>query len=219
MVGALGAASPAIIDEVLRQVDGRCLTSFACGELQQSAAAVFQDVLKRAQSNAAARRIYADYVKVGLAGCQSLDDWSGQWRHFVSLVPQGSAAVAVVYADWQKARAPHPAEVIEQAASVGCPAVLIDTFDKHGEGLLRLWPKKVLAAWIDEIHAHDAEVAVAGRLTFDDAAVVATLGPDYIGVRGAVCSPDRNGSLDAKRLLRLRQLLAARSDSLPVGFQ
>ena len=40
------------------------------------------------------------------------------------------------------------------------------------------------------------EVAVAGQLTLDDALAVATLKPDYVGVRGAVCRPDRNGDID-----------------------
>lgn len=219
LAGPLGAASTAIIDDVLRLVDGRCLSSFACGELLQSAAEVLQDVLRRAETIADERPIYADFIKVGLAGCGSLNDWPAQWRRFLALVPDGSAAVAVVYADWKKADAPRPDEVIGQAVSVDCPTVLIDTFDKHGDGLIRTWSMELLAAWIDEIHTRNMQVAVAGRLTFDDAAAVASLGPEYIGVRGAVCSLDRKGSLDQNRLLRLRQLLAARSDPLPVGGQ
>jgi (5-formylfuran-3-yl)methyl phosphate synthase len=219
LAGALGAASPAVIEEVVRLVDGRCLTSLACGELLETAAEVFQDVLRRAQTIADTRPVYAENIKVGLAGCGPLNDWPTRWRRFLALVPNESAAVAVVYADWNKADAPRPDEVIDQAASVGCPTVLIDTFDKHGDGLLRLWSMEMLAAWIDEIHARDMQVAVAGRLTLDDAVTVASLGPEYVGVRGAVCSPDRNGSLDQTRLLRLRQLLAPRSDWLPVGGQ
>jgi (5-formylfuran-3-yl)methyl phosphate synthase len=196
LAGALGAASPAVIGEIVRLVDGQCLTSFACGELLQSAADVLRQVHQLAQDTSSAPARAADFVKVGLAGCRSLDDWPTPWRRFLSLVPNRCA---------------------QQASYVGCSAVLIDTFDKRGDGLLRLHPLDTVTAWINEIHSRNMQVAVAGRLALDDVVRVAPLGADYVAARGAVCSPDRLGSLDQKRLQRLRLLLAAQKSALPAS--
>jgi uncharacterized protein (UPF0264 family) len=214
LAGALGAASPAVVDEVVRLVGGRRPTSFACGELLQSPEEFFRQTMGRARPSSHSRRQVADFVKVGLAGCGSCGNWTDRWRRFVAMTAEHSSPVAVIYADWQTARAPRPAEVIEQASSVGCRAVLIDTFDKQAQGLMSLYSRDVLAAWIEEIHARNMLVVIAGRLTLAGVARASQVGPDYVGVRGAVCSPDRNGSLDPKRL---RMALAALNASRPIG--
>ncbi|MEX2139893.1 MAG: (5-formylfuran-3-yl)methyl phosphate synthase [Pirellulales bacterium] len=203
--GALGAASPEVIDEIVRLVNRRSSTSVACGELIQSAA----DIAKRLPgSGATPTGIWPDYVKVGLSGCGSIDDWPQKWRQFLALLPPRSAPVAVIYADWREADAPPPAEVIEQARSVKRSAVLVDTFDKSGPGLLRLSSIEVVRALIDEVRGVGMSIAIAGQLTFDDAVAVALLGPDYVGVRGGVCRPDRNGDLDRERLMKWRSMVA-----------
>jgi (5-formylfuran-3-yl)methyl phosphate synthase len=205
--GALGAASPEVIDEIVRLVNRRSPTSVACGELIQSAV----EIAKRLPGSAPSPTpggLWPDYVKVGLSGCGSIDDWPQKWRQFLALLPPRSAPVAVIYADWREADAPSPAEVIEQAKTVKRAAVLIDTFDKSGPGLLRLSSIDVVRALIDEVRGHRMPVAVAGQLTFDDAVAVALLDPDYVGVRGGVCRPDRNGDLDRERLIKWRSMVA-----------
>ena len=205
--GALGAASPEVIDEIVQLVNRRSPTSVACGELIQSAA----EIAKRLPGSGPGPRpggLWPDYVKVGLSGCGSIDDWPQKWRQFLALLPPRSAPVAVIYADWREADAPSPAEVIEQVKSVKRAAVLIDTFDKTGPGLLRISSIDVVRALIDEVRTLRMPVAVAGQLTFDDAVAVALLGPDYVGVRGGVCRPDRNGDLDRERLIKWRSMVA-----------
>jgi dihydroneopterin aldolase len=205
--GALGAASPQVIEEIVRLVNRRAPTSVACGELLASAADIAAR-LPGSGASAAPTGISPDYVKVGLSGCGSIDDWPQKWRQFLAIVPQRSAPVAVIYADWREADAPSPAEVIEQAKTVKRAAVLIDTFDKSGPGLLRISSIDVVRAIIDEVRGLRMPVAVAGQLTFDDAVAVALLGPDYVGVRGGVCRPDRNGDLDRERLMKWRSMVA-----------
>ncbi len=205
--GALGAASPTVIEEIVRLVNRRVPTSVACGELIGSAVDIAAR-LPGSGAGAAPAGISPDYVKVGLSGCGSIDDWPQKWRQFFALVPPRSAPVAVIYADWREADAPSPAEVMEQAKTVKRAAVLIDTFDKSGPGLLRLSSIDVVRALIDEVRGLGMPVAVAGQLTFDDAVAVALLGPDYVGVRGGVCRSDRNGDVDRERLMKWRSMAA-----------
>ncbi len=206
--GALGAASPAVVDEIIRLVDRQAQTSVACGELLQSGLEIGKRLPGSALGGPTADSRSPDFVKVGLSGCGSVDDWPQKWRQFLAVLPPRSAPVAVIYADWREADAPSPAEVIEQAQTVKRAAILIDTFDKSGPGLLRVSSLDVVRALIDEARSLKLQIAVAGQLTFDDAVAVAMLRPDYVGVRGGVCRPDRNGNLDQERLVRWRAMVA-----------
>jgi uncharacterized protein (UPF0264 family) len=209
--GALGAASLEVIEDILSLVNGRVQTSAACGELIESAA----DIARRLSGagTSGTGETLPDYVKVGLAGCGSMDNWPQKWREFVTLLPRRSLPVAVIYADWRAADAPRPADVIQQAKTAKRAAVLIDTFDKNGPGLLRLFSIEQVRALIDEAHELGMPVAVAGQLTYDDALTLALLGPDYIGVRGGVCYPDRNGQMDGERLMKWRSMAAYSADA------
>jgi dihydroneopterin aldolase len=202
--GALGAASAVVISEIVRLADRRCPTSVACGELLASAAAIARQLPGSATGGATPAARALDYVKVGLSGCGSIDNWQQRWQQFMAQIPPRSAPVAVIYADWREADAPPPAEVIELAQSVKRSAVLIDTFDKSGPGLLRICSADVVQAMINEIRAARMQVAVGGQLNFDDAVTVAQLGPDYVAVRGGVCKPDRSGDLDCELVVRWR---------------
>src|SRR5687768_4952572 len=73
--GALGAASTVVISEIVRLVDRRCPTSVACGELLSSAAAIARQLPGSATGGATPDTRAPDYVKVGLSGCGSIDNW------------------------------------------------------------------------------------------------------------------------------------------------
>jgi (5-formylfuran-3-yl)methyl phosphate synthase len=202
--GSLGAAPPATIDEILCLIGQRCLTSFACGELLDAAAELVSDPRGCDPARRPFPQRFADYAKVGLAGCGPVDHWRELWRQFAGLLPPETTPVAVLYADWREANSPPPEQVIELACTAGRAAVLIDTFDKSGPGLLRIHSLAAIQGWIEEVHKRSSAIVVAGQLTLADAEAVASLGPDYVGVRGGVCRPNRNGDLDLRRLLQWR---------------
>jgi uncharacterized protein (UPF0264 family) len=211
--GPLGAATPEIIQEILRQADRRAQTSVAFGELlEYECDNRLRGLLCRVKPAIAH---WPDYVKVGLSGCGSIANWPERWRQFLDGVPPQTTPVAVIYADWSRAGSPPPAEVIAQARTLQSTAVLIDTYDKQGPGLLRLHCVAMVQSLIDEIHAARMEVAVAGQLTLEDALAIAPLRPDYIGVRSGVCRSDRNGDIDPLALAAWRQamVLAGRRET------
>jgi uncharacterized protein (UPF0264 family) len=116
--------------------------------------------------------------------------------------------VLVAYAD----QGLDPFVVIDLAATVGAAGVLLDTANKRGPGLMALRDPWALRAWITAAHDAELTAAVAGRLTLDDVARVATLGADLAGVRGAACEGARTGRVTA---LRVRALAAAAAAQLP----
>jgi uncharacterized protein (UPF0264 family) len=117
--------------------------------------------------------------------------------------------VAVVYADWQTARAPQPMDVLRIAAELRCPALLIDTWDKSAGDLFAHWSATELHQFIRNARDHQMAIVLAGSLNGSSLAAAAQLGPDLLAVRGAACADGRTGSVTAERVALLKKLIAA----------
>jgi uncharacterized protein (UPF0264 family) len=193
--GPLGAADPATIDTVVAEVAGRVPTSAALGELLSA---------DRISAPHAGR---VDYAKFGLAGCLGASDWAARLQAAVESLPKRVVAVAVAYADWKSARAPDPWEVLSRAQSIGCQVLLVDTFDKHAGPLCQHIARAELARLIATARKREMMCVVAGSLDLNAINDILPLEPDYVGVRGAVCSGGRTGKLDAARLRRVADVV------------
>lgn len=192
--GSLGAADPEVLQAVLDQVAGRAPCSAACGECREQ-----NDLL----SDAGKVPSGLQYAKLGLAGCSNVPDWQALWQAWQLRLPPETAAVAVVYADWQAAHSPSAEAVLELAVQYRAGAVLIDTFHKDGRSLPDVWPLPQLQQFIERVQAEGLPLVLAGSLALENLAALLPLQPDYVAVRGAVCRPSREGSLDPDRLARL----------------
>ena len=106
--------------------------------------------------------------------------------------------VAVVYIDWQAARAPDPDAIIDAAGAIDeCRGVLFDTWDKSQRSGIDLAWKPV----IDRVRDSGRFVALAGSLDVEAIGRLAPLAPDIFAVRGAACSGgDRLQSVDSRRV-------------------
>jgi uncharacterized protein (UPF0264 family) len=193
--GSLGAAAPETIAEIIGVVAGRRPLSAALGELANGSLDL----------NFIAHEV--QFAKLGLAGCANRATWAADWQRALGKLPTGIAPVAVVYADWQRAEAPPPGDVIAIGHRAGCRAMLIDTFDKRGPGLLGLWPLALLEKTIDAARSAEMLVVAGGQITDRDLPVLLPLAPDYIAVRGAVCRGHRAGSLDPNLVRRFKRRL------------
>lgn len=198
--GPLGAACSDVIGRVLGEVGQRRPVSVALGELAGTAAEV-----------AAALRRLDDrppvYAKLGLAGCGSRTDWRHRSLEVWRSLPAATKPVAVVYADTVRADAPPPLDVLDHAQRGGCAGVLVDTFDKHGASLVELWNKSEIRAFVGQIQRASMLAVLAGRVAAEDLASLADCRPDFVAVRGAVCAPDRAGTIKADKLLHLQSFL------------
>jgi uncharacterized protein (UPF0264 family) len=191
--GSLGAADAEVVAAVAAAVGERAPISVAVGELLEG----------RCLATGTAGITYA---KLGLAGCRSRDSWPARWRASIQQWPAGVRPVAVVYADWDLADSPLPEDVLAEAVTVGCPALLIDTWDKSRGTLFEHWPPHDVAQFCSRVRAAGITVVLAGSLHGESLQTAVSYRPDLIAVRGAVCEGRRTGTISAARV---RTVLAA----------
>jgi (5-formylfuran-3-yl)methyl phosphate synthase len=199
--GSLGAASPATIAAIVHAVASRRPLSVALGELATSAGALKPSV------DGDQFLCGIQFAKLGLAGCAARPAWREDWGQKLSELPASVSPVAVVYADWQRAQSPQPDDVIEQGHQLGCRAMLIDTFDKRGPGLLGLGSIDDLRKRVASARAAGMLVVLGGQVTEQHLPELLPLEPDFIAVRGAVCRGDRSDRLDPCRIRKFKQQL------------
>lgn len=204
--GPMGRADADVIDAVTRVVAGRRLVSAAFGELVDCDGVV--------PSGASPGGV--GYLKWGLARCAGGDAWraffSRQWS-------DGSRrAVAVAYADWQRAGSPPVRDVILFAVAHPGAVVLVDTFGKEPTVRGR---RPTLLDWLDTEEAVDlcqccreagVRIALAGSLGLKEIRDLAPARPDWFGVRGAVCAGGNRH--ETVELARVQALVNALGESL-----
>lgn len=199
--GALGRADAALAARIGAALDGRVPWTIAAGELADGVDTIARHVaaigalLEPHRPRPAA-------VKAGPAGL-ALAPWREAFARFVAALPEGTAAVAVAYADWERAAAPAPGEIVAAAAESGATALLVDTFDKAAAGLFACTPESAVARWVRLARARNLPVALAGRLTAAEVARALKLGADVVGVRSAACAGGRLGRVDRARVASL----------------
>jgi (5-formylfuran-3-yl)methyl phosphate synthase len=188
LLGSLGRANVSTWRDVLQVVPETIPVSVALGELNEWAGPPIRMLPHPIWPRIA-------YCKLGLSTAGA--DWRERWRalrqRFSALPPAGPAWVAVIYADWERAKSPEPHSVIDAAIEIDeCRGVLIDTWDKScGTIINRTWKPS-----IDRIQQAGRFVALAGALDRDAILRLKMLHPDLFAVRGAACE---NGN----RLMRI----------------
>jgi hypothetical protein len=203
--GALGAASVDVVSAIVRVVEGRAMVTAALGEL------VDLSIADRSVEGG----VIPDGVslfKLGLAGCAQEIDWPSRWKTIISKFAGGSHStsaqpVAVVYADWRAARAPDPGDVLKIGVDIGCPALLIDTWDKSAGALFDHWQVEDLRHYINDVRKHKLIVVLAGSLIGNYYQLAASIKPDFVAVRGAACDRGRSGAVSKERVQMLKAVL------------
>jgi uncharacterized protein (UPF0264 family) len=194
--GALGAVTLARLREIWEAANDTQPLSAALGD------ATDEQVVAR--DTRACIEAGAYYVKVGLLGTTNV----GRAEALLSAAVSGFASscggvVAVAYADADPSAALSPGAIVSAAARARARCVLIDTLHKSGPGLLGVMSPSELDRWIATAHDAGLWAAVAGKLTAAELPVVAGLGADVAGVRGAACFGGRNGRVSAELVATL----------------
>jgi uncharacterized protein (UPF0264 family) len=202
--GSLGAADGETIAAVVRAVAGRVPVTAAGGELLDLC-------LKKDLPLDISTQEGIALFKLGLAGCGKRKDWIEMWRQQIAALAGQARPAAVVYADWQLAAAPSPEEVFQGAEIIGCPALLIDTWNKSAGTLFDHWPVEDLAKFLESVRQRGLITVLAGSLSGDAFLAALELEPALVAVRGAACAGNREGSVSADRVRALRQAMAATS--------
>jgi uncharacterized protein (UPF0264 family) len=209
--GSLGRADWSVWRAVRRVVPASMPVSVALGELKDWWSPEQGALLRDCWSG-------IDFRKLGLADAGP--DWRDRWRGLRqrldveeagrSGAPSGPPAwVAVVYLDWEAAKAPEPDAIIRAAAEIDdCAGVLFDTWDKsRRNGVDASWTRR-----ITRVKQSGQLVALAGSLDVEAIRRLRPLEPDIFAVRSAACrSGDRRGPIDPEQVARLAE--AANSPS------
>lgn len=201
--GSLGAASATAVAAVAATVGPRAPWTVAAGELRDEIAR--PGGVQRWLAAIAVAAVHSGTavpaaVKIGLAGLAG-SAWQSTFHELMEGLPAATARVAVAYADWQRAQAPHPLEIVT-AARHSCGVLLIDTADKSGPDLQGACHRRDLQAWVAEARDTGMAVALAGRVRIDSIPDLGRLGPDVVALRSAVCSNSRLGPVDATLVRR-----------------
>ena len=190
--GALGAADWTAIAEIIKAVQGRCPISVALGELSHGLPDLDGFCFDK-----------IDYVKIGLHDVTQDTDWLTAWSNAIERLARVTSLVAVAYVD--DCYSPTVDFVCKKASSVGCKAILLDTFHKDGRQLFdHRTPEQVSTI----IHAaNDVAVVLAGALNRQSLFRAAQLSPFAVAVRSAACVSDRVSEIDGNRVSELKQIV------------
>jgi uncharacterized protein (UPF0264 family) len=189
--GALGAPSPRVLSEVVREVGAAVPVSVALGDLPNLPHTAALAARGAALSG-------ADYVKVGLRGVRELEGAIALMRAVADAVEPKTVVIAAAYADAEALDPPAlaPRWLPELVDRAGVAGALVDTFVKDGRGLYGWLSDFELSDLITRTHRVGASFAVAGQLTLDQ---LRRAPADVVGVRSAVCrGGDRAAELDAE---------------------
>jgi (5-formylfuran-3-yl)methyl phosphate synthase len=197
--GSLGRADDATLAAVVRAVGGRRPVSAALGEWMKG------------QEIALPNCHGLGYVKWGLARCHGL-----AWRDGLALAGKGlrqaipdCKPVAVAYADWRRAEAPPPIEVLDFVRNQGWEVFLLDTYRKDGTTLLDWISKKELSNLLSSCRVKLPKIALAGSLGLQQILLLRDLRPEWFAVRSAACKQgQRNGTIDVDAVRRLVEAIS-----------
>jgi uncharacterized protein (UPF0264 family) len=188
--GALGAPSPRVLSEVVREVGQAAPVSVALGDLPNLPHTAALAARGAALSG-------ADYVKVGLRGVCELDGAVEFVRAVADALGPQTALIAAAYADAGVLDPPAlaPAYLPELVERTAISGALVDTFMKDGRGLYHWLSESELADLVARSRSAGASFGVAGQLTLGELRRVSA---DVVGVRAAICREgDRAAELDA----------------------
>ena len=190
--GALGAWPAGLLGAAVSAVGRRRPVSATVGDLPPEASHLA----------AAARRTASagvDIIKLGfLAGA----DHRSLALELAPVAGEGLRLVAVLMAD-QDPDLGLPATLAE----AGFFGVMLDTADKKAGGLRKHLGEPELAEFVLAARRLGLFCGLAGSLRVADIAPLASLQPDYLGFRGALCAGDRTDALDVACGRRVREAL------------
>lgn len=205
--GALGAVTLDVFRDIHAVVAGVRLVTAALGDAVDEAA-----IERTAETYA---RAGASLVKVGFSAVACRTRVAALLAAARAGAASHAGVIATAYADADRVASLNPFAMIDAAAAAGAAGVLLDTADKQGPGLPGLMSPGLLSAWVCAAREARLLIALAGKLTVDDVAIVMDSGADIVGVRGAACDRGRTGRIVAARVRALRSAVAHRSARAP----
>ena len=160
-----------------------------------------------------------NFFKLGLSQLASNEKWPALWKKQLQQFA-GFNPVAVAYGDFPRCAAPHPETIMEVGQQLGCQFFLIDTFSKiPKKNIFSYQSADTVQKWIEKAKNLGMKTVIAGSITNHEIKRCVAIAPDYIGVRGAVCSNGRETNLEIDKLNELIEILRAANGQAQNGKQ
>jgi uncharacterized protein (UPF0264 family) len=196
--GSLGANFPWVLGDIMTAFPGlHCETSATIGDLPH----------KPGTAALAAHCVASfglDYVKAGLHGSASYEqavEMMTAVKRATHQANPNSRAVAAGFADWRRFNGLSLDDLVRAARDSQVDVCLIDTAIKDGSTLFDCLSFDELAEFVGNCREAGILCALAGSIKEKHLDDLASLAPDLIGVRGALCSDqsDRRSAIDRAR--------------------
>jgi uncharacterized protein (UPF0264 family) len=137
----------------------------------------------------------AGYVKAGLYGATTYKqalEMMVAIRQAVRMASETATVVAAGYADWRRFGGLTPDDLVAAARDAECDLVMVDTAIKDGKNLFDNMTVEEIKDFVNKGHAAGLKVALAGSIKAHHTDLLFEIGPDVVGVRGAVCEDSSN---------------------------
>lgn len=157
------------------------------------------------------------YIKAGLHGATTYDEGLDMMRAVVKAARMADPSITMVasgYADFRKFNGLSFSTLVDVARESGSDVAMLDTFYKNGSTLFDEMTFDELEKFTKYAHQSGLKVALAGSINASHLKSLQLIGPDIIGVRGAVCSKNNRKSTISKESLD-KFLIQARSVITP----
>jgi uncharacterized protein (UPF0264 family) len=206
--GSLGANFPWIIKSI------RELVEEEKGNGMKMSAAIGDFDYKPGTASLAAlgaASVGADYIKVGLYSVKTRQEAIDLLSGVVKAVKDYDAdkkIVSAFYSDYTRINSVSPFEIAGIGKEVDIDVAMVDTGVKDGRSTLEFLSEEELKAFVSDSKALGLETALAGSLTFEDIQAIKRINPDILGVRGMVCGGNREDSVKAELVSKLRKTVA-----------
>lgn len=203
--GSLGANFPWVIKNIREITPNDMQVSATLGDVPYKPGTV-------ALAAAGAVVSGADYIKVGLYGTKNYSEALEVMENVVKAVKdlnEKAVVVASGYADAHRVGAIDPLEIPKVAADSGSDLAMVDTAVKDGKTLFDFMNEETISQFTGEIHDYGLKSALAGSVKEEQLPLLAKLGCDVAGIRGAACvGGDRNtGSIHHEAVARLKNMV------------
>ncbi|BDZ71537.1 (5-formylfuran-3-yl)methyl phosphate synthase [Methanobacterium petrolearium] len=203
--GSLGANFPWVIKNIRKITPKNMKVSATLGDVPYKPGTV-------ALAAAGAIVSGADYIKVGLYGTKNYSEALEVMENVVKTVDEFNSDAIVVaagYADAHRVGAVDPMEIPKIAADSGSDLAMVDTAVKDGKTLFDFMNEEILSQFVEQTQEYGLKSALAGSVTEEQLPILAELGCDVVGIRGAACiGGDRNsGSIHHEAVARLKQIV------------
>ena len=191
--GVLGALPPAVVKEIVIDIDGRLPVSATIGDIDGEPERLLTAIREMAATG-------VDFVKVGLF---DQSESSKLIRVLGDLALEDIRVVLVVFAENDGVRID-----LTEVAGTGLSGVMLDTVDKGSGSLLQKVPLECLGQFVEGARRCGLTSGLAGALRAEDVPVLLPLAPDFLGFRGALCKGGREQSICVRRSQIIRALIA-----------